>query len=638
MTSRQSIFLSFFALNSHVFQFRVFRRRYNHGESSGDFPGLRRYNLPTGESNELGEAEYSSYWLAFDEEVGLEPFLCDSSTNNDLTCTYIYRLLKKTCESKLSNYQYQLPDKERERQRRIDFVLEAYELGNQIVWLEPYFLKSKKLFGVLLDFGFRSHGAIHSKETQRLSLSLDERGDRNTSFYADRYKQIRKFIDVFSEDVFRIGDGLEIVPHRCIFDDELLRSKQYEFANHRIGRSQFLGVKNYGPVGQIGKRAKIHFLFCERDRTLSNRLYYALLGKTYPSQFPGMSEMFGCQFGIESVTGTPLEEFSIEHVGAALEKIESSLVNGLILPVFISPFDESDNDDLYYLIKHRCLQLNSPCQFVSTRLLSSKYQLKWATSNIALQIFAKMGGEPWLVTPRSRSCLVIGIGQAHSREYGPAKKYFAYSVLTESSGLYKELRILGDDRDFGSYILNFERQLSAILEQYYDSYERFVIHSTFKVRNREIKAVEDVVAQMALKAGGDKEFVVMKFNEHNKFFAYSSEGNSMTPFESSILRLSKDEFLVWFEGLQLHNPNLKNQIRRPVHVQFLHSNRRLDSSRLRDYIQDSVNISGASWRGFNAKSLPISIKYAYLIAKFYREFQRLGLEEVDFTAVSPWFL
>ncbi len=637
MSTRQSVFLSFFELDNQDFQFTVYRRSYGEGETKDANPDLVRYKLPPDGSSCHRDQKYKSYWVRFEECHELEPFVCYADTNNDLTCAYLYKLLENSCSRQLLRDQYRLPDKDRIRQRRIEFVLESHPVGNREVWIEPYLLKSKKLFGVLLDFGFHSNDGIHSIETQKLSLSLDASGRSNRSFYSDRYRQIRIFIDKFSEHIFRLRDDMAVIPRRCLFDDELLRSKRYEFANGRTDSSQFLGVKRHGPVKQVGARSRVHFVFAEDDRPLSNRLYFALNGKSFPSQFPGMETMFGCQFDKDTVAGTAVDEFTIENVVGAIHQIENSLVNGRVVPVFVSPFDESDGDDLYYHLKHRCLQLNSPCQFVSTRLLSDKYQLKWATSNIALQLFAKMGGEPWLVTPRSRSCLVIGIGQAHSREYGPAKKYFAYTVLTDSSGRYKDLKILGDDRDFDSYLFNFEARLRDVIEQYYDHYERFVIHSTFRVRNREVRAVKNVVAQMEAKAGGTREFVVMKFNERNKFFAYASESNSMTPYESSILRLSHDEYLVWFEGLQFHNPNLKARVSRPVHVQFLHSNRRLDSSRKRDYIQDAVNISGANWRGFNAKSLPISINYAYLIAKFYREFQRLGLEEMDWT-VSPWFL
>jgi len=56
------------------------------------------------------------------------------------------------------------------------------------------------------------------------------------------------------------------------------------------------------------------------------------------------------------------------------------------------------------------------------------------------------------------------------------------------------------------------------------------------------------------------------------------------------------------------------------------------------YTGERLHLSGANWRGFNAKSLPISIYYAQIIAKYFREFHRLGLRELDLENLTPWFL
>lgn len=112
----------------------------------------------------------------------------------------------------------------------------------------------------------------------------------------------------------------------------------------------------------------------------------------------------------------------------------------------------------------------------------------------------------------------------------------------------------------------------------------------------------------------------------------------MTPYESSFVRLAEREFLVWFEGLQVQNPTIRKRIGRPLHVQFLYSSKDLDSIKMKSYLQDAVNLSGANWRGFNAKSLPVSVYYAQLVAKYYKEFQTLGFEDINLEKITPWFL
>ncbi len=130
----------------------------------------------------------------------------------------------------------------------------------------------------------------------------------------------------------------------------------------------------------------------------------------------------------------------------------------------------------------------------------------------------------------------------------------------------------------------------------------------------------------------------MKFDDNSKYFGYALENNSKVPYESSYTSLGKKEYLVWFEGLQYHNPTIRRRIARPMHIEFVCSNKNLSFDEEKGYLQDAINLSGANWRGFNAKTLPVSIYYAKLIAEYIREFNRLGLPEINIENLPPWFL
>ncbi|MBT9132786.1 MAG: hypothetical protein DDT32_01690 [Syntrophomonadaceae bacterium] len=69
------------------------------------------------------------------------------------------------------------------------------------------------------------------------------------------------------------------------------------------------------------------------------------------------------------------------------------------------------------------------------------------------------------------------------------------------------------------------------MAEYAPNYNRFVIHATFKIGKGELSAVEAVLsAFQAETADGPspKEFVVMKFNDKNRFFGYSRKSNVTT--------------------------------------------------------------------------------------------------------------
>ena len=101
--------------------------------------------------------------------------------------------------------------------------------------------------------------------------------------------------------------------------------------------------------------------------------------------------------------------------------------------------------------------------------------------------------------------------------------------------------------------------------------------------------------------------------------------------------LSRSEFLVWFEGLQYGRSIVHKMVGRPLHVKFTYPEG-LNRHQQRAHLQDAINLSGANWRGFNAKSLPVSVYYAQLIAKYLKEFESHGLPKVDVNILSPWFL
>jgi hypothetical protein len=95
---------------------------------------------------------------------------------------------------------------------------------------------------------------------------------------------------------------------------------------------------------------------------------------------------------------------------------------------------------------------------------------------------------------------------------------------------------------------------------------------------------------------------------------------------------------MWFSGLGLDDSKAPKKPERPVHLRVLYPDNPLSDSDLRRVLQDAMNIAGANWRGFNAKSMPISVYYAKLVADYYGHFCEAGLPEVNLETDSPWFL
>lgn len=641
----QKIALSFFSLQTQDFFFTIYRHPYHPGERKENWPNCSRRKLPNlaiGSGDE--KRTYGDYWVSLEAREGFEEFICCPKDNIYLTEDILYHALLDKCNQRL------MADKEYSlrpglRSREVYFNLDSYTEGKQTIWLEPYFLKSEDKFGFLADFRFLSpSGTKSTRRIQQLSLSLDKDWKSNKNFYLDRFDQLRKFLSMYYERIFplKIGQSsLNMAKTLFNMESKRLNSKLYVFSSNIVSKSQFNGIKSNGPLEAPADKPKVYFLYRQQDKPFADDLFKALRGDTYHTTFPGMEKMFKFRLDKENVGGRAIDGYDIESLEETIEAIMNDARGRKVVPVLLIPYKRDSGPEsirIYHLAKYVFLRKKIPSQFVSIVQLSLRDQLKWSVSNIGLALFAKMGGKPWKVTPSTDNSLIVGIGQAHSMVNNVRTKYYAYSILTESTGLYKDLKILGKGSNKDTYITEFKTNLKSIFDQYYDDYNAFVIHTTFSIPQDELNVVVDVLDSYRKERNSAKKFVVMKFNDQNKYFGYSLTSNSMIPYESSYLQLAWNEYLVWFEGLQYHNPNVLKKIERPLHIEFLYPREWQNDVEKIGYLQDAINISGANWRGFNAKSLPISVYYAYLVAEYYKEFQALGLEDIDLENINPWFL
>lgn len=642
MTESQRIALNLFPLQPQDFTFQVYRKRYEATDQQPDV-GCSRYTLR--ELPNTATSPSGDYWITFSEKPGFAAFACRSCDYPGITCRLLFHLLRTTCEQSLPQSSFLIEDS---FLRRISFVLEVHPQGDKTVWLSPYYLCVKRAFGFLADFRFRRRlGIPFDREILRLSLSLDRQYKENRNFYADRYQQLQLFIRNYHARLFplRLNDQcqLDIRTSLIPVPSESLDTKTYLFADAKPSNSQFLGIKQFGPLTNAPADARICFMYRAQDKPYSYDLYKALRGDTYAT-FSGMEAMFRFRLTKDHVIGLPVIDFEPQHLEAAVLELQSQAPGSLIVPVLLVPWSRHDTDtnpdEAYYRSKHVFLRHCLPSQFVSLKTIQNSEVFKWSASNIALALFAKLGGQPWKVKPSHDDCLIVGIGQSHKKGLdGAITRYYAYSVLTDSSGLYEDLRVLSKDASEAAYLQRLTENLMKVFAEHAPRFNRFAIHTTFSLRKAEMKAIHNAIIAFKQAAAVPCEFVVLKFNDDSKFFGYSQTANSMVPFESTVVSLGRGEYMVWFEGLQYHKPKVAGRVAKPMHIQFAYPfEPPLSPDQQRAYLQDALNLSGGNWRGFNAKTLPVSVYYAHLIARYFNEFDRLGLPEVDLESLTPWFL
>jgi hypothetical protein len=155
-----------------------------------------------------------------------------------------------------------------------------------------------------------------------------------------------------------------------------------------------------------------------------------------------------------------------------------------VIPILVVPWSKHSSEqetDNYYLAKHALASEHLSSQFVDRKHLDDRNSFKWSISNIGLGLFAKMGGVPWLVKPSTEKCLIVGIGQAHSIVNAKIERYVAYSVLSDSTGQYEAIRVLGDTHNQRQYLATLRANLKKVLIEHAGKFKSFVIHVTFNM-------------------------------------------------------------------------------------------------------------------------------------------------------------
>jgi argonaute-like protein implicated in RNA metabolism and viral defense len=357
--------------------------------------------------------------------------------------------------------------------------------------------------------------------------------------------------------------------------------------------------------------------------------------------FPGFAELFKTALEIDA-NPIVLPDLTPSSMETALKQAtEARKLSPNILPVIVLP---NGDDNGYMAQKAYFSHAGMPTQVCTLRILEDEEALKWAVANLALQIFCKAGGRPWKVRPTAERSLIIGISQSHKINYvdeqAQVDKYFAFSVLTDSSGLFQQIQVLGDSPDHNTYVSAMRANLKHVLETNAGVFNRVVVHTSFKLKHEEIRAIEQTTREVAAATDKSKcRFSVIKVNHKSRFFGINRSVNSLVPYEATKVRLGPHEYLVWFEGIYPDKPTVTKAFPGPTHLQFLRVNDEpSEPAEERELLQDLVNLSGANWRGFNAKSSPVSVFYCHLVADLVHNFHERGLPMPAVQDIQPWFL
>ena len=626
---KQIINLNFFALQEQIFEFTIYYQKcVSNNKKCNDFEfDVKCFKLQLNDDN-----EYKSYFVTFEKRDNFSEYQIVSTHNNWLTVCYLYNQIynnaknnniKIICKKKYEKY--------------IDVIYNELNIGSEAISITPKYLHGK--FGFIINFHFKKLQSVSfNKDIQIASLSLDKKGSPNNNFYSDVYNKITAFLNSDKSILLNIN-GLNNNSSMLQIESNRLGVKKYVFGNDNGDISQFKGILNYGPYLPYTGNPIICFVFRSNEKPLSHTLYHALYGKTYPT-FKGMGKMFNFNMDKNNVIGISVDDYSENNVNNLINEIKQKSNGRPIIPIIIVPWIKetatTEQSKLYYNMKHKLIKERIASQFVGIPRINNYDNLKWSVASIGLQIFTKLGGSPWCMEVSKNKCLIIGIGQSHKKDVNnKIERYYSYSIMTDSSGIFKNIKILSANTDKNEYLNGLVINLKNLILNEICHYDNIVIHTSFRLRKVEIQKINEIIA--SLKEETNKQFMVIRFSDKHDYIGFNLSSNSKTPYESSLIKINKNEYLIWFEGLSSSKPNLTTRISPPLHLTIDYP-QKTDYDNSKAYLQDALNLSGANWRGFNAKTTPISILYAHLLSTFLGKFEEYNLDEINIEELTPWFI
>lgn len=571
------------------------------------------------------EDKATTYFVSFESIEGFVSIDVHPLENINLTLSYLLFILEKEIVSK--DFVIYRPEKVI-KTKELEIVLKEESEGYRIAIHRPVFIPEKQVFGINISYRFRRKLEVpFNRRIQILSLSITQDGKKNIAHYQNKWDIIqwcyRNILSKISVTNFSIGDS-------CVqLNQKMLKNKVYVFGDNKESNSQYLGLINYKPYEKVNREFNFIFVFKDGDNALANLLYLGLIGKEHPNSFAGMEKVFDVKFNKSLVTKYILTD-NIDNDIRNLIQLSSKDT----FIIFVVDDQTSDSTDRYYKCKLQFTLHGIPTQFIDITTIKNSYSMRFSIASIALQIFCKMGGKPWVVKPEVPDSIIIGLGTSYLRSESGIVKHIAYSILFDSSGLFKKIEILANTSHFEDYISSLAESLNKVFGEIDTTkYSRVVIHTPYRISIKDLDILKSVIFAHKSNLG----FEVLKINTHNDIMGFA-KSNSMIPYESTLVPLSKQRFLVWFEGLQYGKDFVNKFIPEPVLIErlYLEGQDHLIGEAI---IQDAINLSGANWRGFNSKLEPVSILYSKIFAKFCQEFSQYPEFDLKNLANNfPWFL
>lgn len=384
--------------------------------------------------------------------------------------------------------------------------------------------------------------------------------------------------------------------------------------------------------------------------------------KYFTKGFQRKYDLHQVEHSIKEVVNQSLEEFN---------KIIKDIDSKPSIALIELSDDLKENDIInspYYHLKAKLMSLGIPVQIINSSKLI-KYD-EYILNSICLQMYAKLGGIPWVIkaTNSVDRELVIGIGHRVNRSnpYVGNKEERIVGITTFFSGdgqylLGNKIKDVSYEDYFGELLKSLRSSITTLSEQYYwkkGDTVRLIFH-IFKP----LKTVEhDVVCKLIKEYSDYKiQYSFVTISKHHPFIIFNPREPGFTKYKNSpkrgsfvpkrktnikindysclIQMIGPEEMKTIFHGIS--NPLLIS-IRTPEDPEVYNSMFPFMFSDLQYIVQQISNFTSLTWRSFLPSEKPASMLYSELIASLLGKLRKITFWNPEIVNTNlqykKWFL
>ncbi len=335
-----------------------------------------------------------------------------------------------------------------------------------------------------------------------------------------------------------------------------------------------------------------------------------------------------------------ISDFSLNSYLEVLPKIKN--IDLVIVLVNENQEVLEPNSSPYYICKSKFLERGINTQEVQieqiNKFLSNRKDKirNYTDHNIALNIYAKLGGTAWTIKPTEiKNELIFGIGATTDDERKPI---LGLTSIFQGNGKYLFGKV-STVTSMDSYKMNLENIISTSIKENIENgiidtkKEFLLIFHIFKTagKNNEIKALQNVLKNYS-QYNFKYSFIHIGLGHNYRFFTYNFENNKIKINNQNTrgTYIKANDNLV-FLNLQ---PNNSNFIKIETH----------SASTFNDleYISNQVyQLTEMSHTSYNKSGRPITIKYPNLMASFAEKLKEIDgfiFNNIEMENNSLWFI